>query len=133
MRLWPLPRAVQLSLVLLLALVSLAPSSIGGALIPDAISGSASATTFQLFGQGTSIEGGAFDMMDACGHCWIRMTIDGPGLTVIDATHPDGANRQLGPGQYEIREFRGLFGIHVIGPHDFVLWLDGTGKTIKLS
>lgn len=128
-----MPRAVELSLVLLLALVSLAPSSIAGTLIPDAIHARVTATTFQIFGQGESLEGGAFDRLNVCGHCWIRMTITGPGMVVVDPTHPDGTTRELSPGQYELREYRGLFGIYDFGQHDFLLQLEGSGKVLELS
>lgn len=133
MRLWPLPRAVQISLVLLLALISVAPSTLAAPLVPDVLNGFASATTFQVFGVGYSVDGGAFDYTDVCSHCWIRMTITSGGIRVADATHSDGAVRELGPGQYEVREYRGVFGIYTFGQHDFGLQLHGAGKTIKLS
>lgn len=132
-RLWPLPRAVQLLLVPLLALISAAPITVAGPLVPDALVGSAPAATFQIFGQGYSADGGAFDQTTACGQCWIRVTLTGPGLRVVDGASAEGVVRDLPPGQYELREYRGVFGLHDLGPHDFIVWFEGTGKVIKLS
>lgn len=132
-RLWPLPRAVQLLLVPLLALISIAPSTVGAPLVPDVLNGFASATTFQIFGMGAAVEGGAWDWTDVCAYCLVRFTTTDGGILVADATHPDGPVRMLGPGQFEIREYRGLIGIYDLGLRNFQLELHGTGKTIQLS
>ena len=131
--LWPLPRAVQLLLVPLLALVSVAPGTVGAPLVPDALHGGATATTFQIIGHGAALEGGAFDWTNVCGLCLIRMTISTPGIRVADAASAEGPVRELVPGQYEVREYRGLFGIYEIGPRDYVVALDGLGKVHRLG
>lgn len=128
-----MPRAAKLAPVVLLALISAAPVSLAGPLVPDVLYGFAPATTFQIIGRGYSAEGGAFDQTTACTFCWVRFTITGTGLSVVDPASPAGIVRDLGPGQYEVREYRGAFALYDFGPRDFQLWFEGTGKLIKLS
>lgn len=133
MRSRPLPRALQHLSVLLLALVSVAASTVAAPLIPDALQGQATATTFQIFGVGESVEGGAFDQTTTCVHCLVWMTITDSSLAAVDSTSSEGPVRTLTPGQYQIREYRGEIGIYEIGLRHYVLQLHGFGKLIKES
>lgn len=127
-----MPRAVRL-IVPLLALASLAPLTLGAPLVPDVMNGFASATTFQILGVGAAVEGGAFDWTEACVECLIRFTTPTGGIGVIEPASANGATYTIGPGQYEIREYRGVLGIYDLGLRNFGLEVHGTGKIHKLS
>lgn len=111
------PLAVLVALALALPLSAAAP------FVPDGIFGFGYATTFQTFGAGGAFEGGAYERNDICGDCWILITIfDGFVLDVDDTP------RQLTPGQYELREFRGVFSHTYNAPFDYAFQLQGVGK-----
>lgn len=73
--------------------------------IQGLVEGRGMASTFQIMGGGSALEGGAADWTLVCGGCLMRVTFyDVDQFTVVQ----NGAVRALGPGQYELRELRGL-------------------------
>ncbi|HET6404722.1 MAG TPA: hypothetical protein VFH78_08745 [Candidatus Thermoplasmatota archaeon] len=125
-----MPRAVQLPLVLLLALVSLAPATVGAPLVTDVLHATGAATSFQVFGAGYAVEGAPYQWNDVCAGCSLRITVREGTFLVVD---PDGGTRALNPGQYEVREFRGLFMFSQMAPRDFHFQLHGIGKLIAIK
>lgn len=119
-------RILPLSLVLL-ALV--AGNTAGAPYVAGHIHGTGGASTFQVFGGGTSLEGGLAEWTHVCGSCDIRMTLTSASFTVLQG------NQQvfMGPGQYEVRGFAGLMSITQNAPGDFFLELHGTGKLVRLN
>lgn len=111
---------VPLAALVVLSLVATAGAA---PLVPALLVGFGSATTFQVFGSGGSVQGGAYEWNDLCGYCWILITVfDG---TLLDA---DDSPSLLDPGVYEIREFRGVFSHTQQGLGNHAFQLEGVGK-----
>lgn len=123
----PLPRAVLLSL---LALILVAPLAASAPLVPDAMNGFGTALTFQVYGKGMALEGGAYEWTDICDGCLIRITVRDGTFVVSDSSNAAGA---LAPGVYELREFTGLFLFTQNAPRDFSVQLHGLGKANKIG
>lgn len=119
-------RILPLSLVLL-ALV--AGNAAGAPYVAGQVHGTGGASTFQVFGGGTSLEGGLAEWTHVCGSCDLRMTLTSASFTVLQG----GQQMTVGPGQYEVRDFAGLMTITQNAPGDFLIELHGTGKLARLA
>lgn len=102
----------------------------GAPLVPDILNGFGTAITFQLFGEGESLEGGTHEWTDVCGHCEMRVTLADGTFVIVDT---DGGTRALEPGVYELREYRGLFLFSARAPHEFDVQLHGLAKIERLA
>jgi hypothetical protein len=117
-----------LALLLLLVL----PNAMGAVVVPQAVHGSAHVTRMNNFlGGGPSwyVQDGAHDHHFACTDCFLNLTIDGPGLRMVQ----QGEVVDLGPGVWQIREFTGSFAYDRNGPGDFQVHLEGKGRPMRVA
>jgi len=124
-------RAWLLPAVALVALV-LAPTLAAAPAAPDIIHGAGMVSWFQVFAFGLALEGAGHDFVDVCGDCFVRFTTTSGAFTVVDASNAQLV-RELTPGLYEIREYRGLFAFTQEEPGAFVVQMHGAGKVIRLG
>jgi len=128
-----LPRTLQLASLVLVVGALASPLILAAPLVPDVLNGAGTVSTFEVFGAGVSIEGGAHDWTDICSGCLIRMTVGEGAFTVVDPSVASDMTPILAPGVYEIREFRGIYAFSVEGQHAFIVQLHGLGKIARLD
>ena len=117
----PRPLLVATILALALAAPSLA-SAVGGVL-----EGSGVATTFTIYGEGSSVSTGQRQWTLVCTDCLVKMS-----LTSLDGVTFANADLQPnGPGHYELREFAGTIVEKVNGPYDVSVTSVGYGEVIR--
>lgn len=117
---------------ILMALVALAaPAAMGATLLPGTIQGQGTASNVRILpGEGLVIEGGAYEWNYVCADCPLRVTIV-DGLFVF--YEPTTGSVTLEPGEYELREFRGLLLRNDVAPFEFQIQVHGFAKLERVG
>lgn len=116
-------RSLPISLVVLLAL---ATPALG---IDGLLGGQGTAVTFTVYGAGLSWKGGAAEWSFACGGCLIRIFFSDASLVLVQ----NGAAQTLGPGAYELRDYKGYMSETMNAPGSYQIVLSGVGEINRLQ
>lgn len=117
--------ATVLALLALLVLPALAAPAGAQVVVPETITGSGTASRFQVFANGATVEGGLYERTLACGACLIRLNLTEGEITALQGG--GGGPETLAPGLWEIRAFRGTFAYTQEGLGVFDVDIHGVG------
>lgn len=115
---------VAAAFVLAFAAPALAAPALSGTM-----HGQGSAASFQVFGNGLALEGGAYRWNLVCGGCEARLSLT-EGVFVLAQ---DGGGQTLLPGVYELRGFMGILSHAQRAPNDFAVEIHGTGAMRRIG
>lgn len=120
----PARAATALALLSLLVLPALAGPSAAQVTVPEAITGSGTASRFYVQANGASVEGGLYQRTLVCRSCFLRVNVTGGDIMAAEGGAPPAT---LTPGVWEIRGFVGTFAYTQEGLGVFDVDIEGVG------